>query len=339
MRSVHTSLVVLASASLVLAACGDDGDRSAAPGGDSGGEDGLKIAAIFSGPVNDADYNSLGLLALEAAEEDGASTSYTESVAVPDIEARLNEMVGDGNDIIWTHGSQFYDATAKVAAENPDITFIGEYDGEPENPPENVWILDRQFHLGFYSMGILAAGLSESGQIGYLGGLSLPFSFSEVHAMEQALADSGSDVTINPVYTGDFNDAAKAQQFATQLLNSGADVIVGSLNQAATGAFQAFNDRAEGDGWVTAKYTDKSESAGSHYAGSLEYDFVEPLREIVDEIESGTTSGYYEMGRLTGVQVVMSDGVPAEVREAVETAFEEVRSGAIEVEFDTTPVE
>lgn len=332
MRTLWKSLAPLAAASLVLAGCGDEGTAGGADGED------LKIAAIFSGPVNDADYNNLGLLALEAAEEDGATTSYTESVAVPDIEARLNEMVGDGNNVIWTHGSQFYEATAKVANDNPDIVFIGEYDGEPENLPENVWILDRQFHYGFYSLGILAANLTETGNVGYLGGLSLPFAFSEVHAMEQAIADSGLDVTVNPVFTGDFNDASKAQQFTTQLLNSGADVIVGALNQGATGSFQAFNNRAEGDGWVTAKYTDKSGSAGSHYAGTLEYDFIEPLREILAEIEGGTTSGYYEMGATAGIKVAMSESVPAEVREIVEKSFEDVRSGAIEVEFNATPV-
>ena len=47
-------------------------------------------------------------------------------VAVPDIEARLNEAVGDGADVVWTHGSQFYEATAKVAEANPDVAFIGE---------------------------------------------------------------------------------------------------------------------------------------------------------------------------------------------------------------------
>ena len=210
---------------LLLGACGSE-DAEPEPGGEG---DTVKIAAIFSGPTNDADYNALGLQALQAAEQGGAEISYTEKVAVPDIEARLNEAVGDGADVVWTHGSQFYEATAKVAEANPDVAFIGEYDGIPKDQPANVWTIDRQFHIGFYGMGVFASKLSKTGTVGYVGGLSLPFSMSEVHAMEQAIADTGASTTIKPVWTGDFNDAAKAQQFSTQLIGSGADVIVGSL--------------------------------------------------------------------------------------------------------------
>lgn len=342
-RSVRSTVLAFASVGvLALGACGgSEGTTPSASGGAGGG--GAKgssqvISAIFSGPTNDADYNALGLAALKAAEGKGAKISFTEKVAVPDIEARLNEAVGEGSTVIWTHGSQFYAATAKVAEANPEIAFIAEYDGKPDKQPANVWIIDREFHLGFYSMGVLAANLTKTGTVGYVGGLSLPFAFSEVHAMEQAFKDSGKTVNLKPVFTGDFNDAAKAQQFTTQLLGSGADVIVGSLNQGATGTFQAFSGRPDGDGWVTAKYTDKSASAGSHYAASLEYDFVGPLGEILGKIASGTTTGHYGMGQQSGVKIGYSSKVPAEAKAAAEKAFADVKSGAVTVELNTAKV-
>jgi basic membrane protein A len=322
---------------LTLTACGGSGDDGGSGSSDGGG-DTTKIAAMFSGPTNDNDYNALGLAALNAAKADGAEVSYTEKVAVPDIEARLNEAVGDGNTVIWTHGSQFYDATAKVAEENPDVTFIAEYDGVAKDQPANVWTIDRQFHLGFYGMGVFASKLSKSGTIGYVGGLSLPFSFSEVHAMQQAISDTGASTTIKPVWTGDFNDAAKAQQFTTQLLSQGADVIVGSLNEGATGTFQAFEGKPDGAGWVTAKYTDKSAAAGSHYAGSLEYDFTKPFADVLGKIKSGERTGRYALGFDTGVTIKMSDNVPDDVKAAVTDVMDKVKSGAIEVKLDVSKV-
>jgi basic membrane protein A len=331
----HTfALAALVAGSVGLAACGNGSE----PTGDGSTGGGLKIAAIFSGPTNDADYNAIGLAALNAAKADGAEVSFSEKVAVPDVEARLNEAVGDGNTVIWTHGSQFADATVKVAKDNPDVNFIAEYDGEYKDLPANVWTIDRQFHLGFYGMGIFASKLSKTGTVGYVGGLSLPFSFAEVHAMEQAFTESGANVTLKPVWTGDFNDAAKAQQFTAQLLQSGADVIVGSLNQGAAGTFQAFEGKPAGAGWVTAKYTDKSASAGEHYAGSLEYDFTKPLSDVLDKIETGTTTGRYPLGFETGVTVKMSDNVPADVKAAVEEAMAKVKNGSITVKLDTTKV-
>jgi basic membrane protein A and related proteins len=328
--------VVAAVVALTLTACGggsDEGSTDSAKGGDA-----TKIAAMFSGPTNDNDYNALGLAALNAAKAGGAKVSYTEKVAVPDMEARLNEAVGDGNTVIWTHGSQFYDTTAKVAKENPDVTFIAEYDGVAKDQPDNVWTIDRQFHLGFYGMGVFASKLSKTGTIGYVGGLSLPFSYSEVHAMQQAISDIGASTTIKPVWTGDFNDAAKAQQFTTQLLGQGADVIVGSLNEGATGTFQAFEGKPEGSGWVTAKYTDKSSAAGSHYAGSLEYDFTKPLADVLAKISSGTRTGRYPLGFDTGVTIKMSDNVPADVKTAVADAMDKVKSGSVDVKLDVSKV-
>jgi basic membrane protein A and related proteins len=327
---------VVAALALTLTACGGGVDEGSSGSGDNA--DTTKIAAMFSGPTNDNDYNALGLAALNAAKAGGAEVSYTEKVAVPDIEARLNEAVGDGNTVIWTHGSQFYDATAKVAQENPDVNFIAEYDGVAKDQPANVWTIDRQFHLGFYGMGVFASKLSKSGTIGYVGGLSLPFSFAEVHAMQQAIADTGAATKIKPVWTGDFNDASKAQQFSTQLLSQGADVIVGSLNEGASGTFQAFEGKPEGSGWVTAKYTDKSAAAGSHYAGSLEYDFTKPLADVLAKIKSGTRTGRYALGFDTGVTIDMSDNVPADVKTAVTEVMDKIKSGAVQVKLDVSKV-
>lgn len=330
MRTVVRAVAAVLALSLALAGCG--GEDSAGEGGE------LRIAAIFSGPTTDADYNALGLEALQAAEEDGAQISYSESVAVPDIERVLQEYVADGFNVIWTHGSQFYEATAKIAEQYPDVTFIGEFDGEPEGQPDNVWVLDRNFHTVFYPIGTLAAHLTKSGKVGYLGGLSLPFSYSEVHAVEQAIADSGKKAVLNPVWSGDFNDTVKAQQLTSQLLSGGNDVIITSLNLGVVGAFKAVTDTAPGSAWLTVKYTDKSQNGPQHYAATALYDFTGPFTEIIDEIEAGTTKGYYAITFGKGASVAVGDQVPAEVKQAVDDAVAGISDGSIEVELDQTEV-
>jgi basic membrane protein A len=331
MRGLIRLLAALTAVLLVAAGCG---------GGDGGGSgDGkVRIAAIFSGPTTDADYNALGLEALKAAEKDGAEVSYSESVAVPDIERVLQEYVADGFNVIWTHGSQFYEATSKIAKQNPDVRFIGEFDGEPEGQPENVWVIDRNFHTVFYPLGVLATNLTTSGKVGYLGGLSLPFSYSEVHAVEQAISDSGKDVKLTPVWSGDFNDTVKAQQLTSQLISGGADVVVTSLNLGVVGAFKAVNDTDPGSAWVTVKYTDKSQNGPEHYAATVLYDFVHPLTEILADIDKGTTKGHYVIGFGQGASVDVGDNVPAEVKAEVEKAVAGISDGSIEVGLDQSEV-
>lgn len=334
-RHSLTFLAVAASTTLALTACGGGDDGGSAGGGD--GEE-LRVAALFSGSTTDADYNALGLLALQQAEKDGADVAYSESVPVPDVERVMKEYLAEGFNVIWTHGSQFYESTAKLAQQNPDVTFIGEFDGEAPNQPDNVWILDRNFHLGFYAVGVLASELSQTGTVGYVGGLSLPFSYSEVHAMEQAIADTGANTKINAVWTGDFNDPAKAQQISTQLLNQGADVIVGSLNLGAVGTFQALENRPQGEAWVTAKYTDKSQFGEEHYAGSVIYDFTKPLTDVLAKVADGETKGYYPLGFATGVEIQVDEGVPAEIKAVVDETVAKVKDGSIEVERDVSKI-
>jgi basic membrane protein A and related proteins len=340
MRSPRLFASALSAALLLsVAACGGDGGDSG-DGGSAGGDgEAPRIAAVFSGTTTDADYTFLGLQALEAAEEDhGAEITYSESVQVPDAERVLREYVADGYNVVWTHGSQFYDATIAVAAEAPDVVFIAEQDTEPADVPENVWVLDRNFHLAFYPLGVLAGAVSESGQIAYLGGVTLPFSYSEVHAVEQALEDSGSDATLSPVWTGDFNDPTKAQQFTSQLLADGNDVVLTSLNLGAVGAFEAVGDADPGV-LMTAKYTDKSNLSADHYLTSVLYDFSVMLDEILTGIEGGETGGYLGMTYEQGISLQEPQNVDQAVIDQVNEVVEQLAAGEIEVERNVDPVE
>jgi len=336
-RSRRLSILVPAlGLTLVLAACGGTTSPTASDTGDKAAA--LKVAGLFAGATTDADYNALGLIALQQAEKDqGVKIAFSESVQVPDTERVMKEYLADGYNVIWTHGSQFFQATDKLAKENPNVTFIGEFDEKPKEASPNVWVIDRNFHVAFYPIGVLAGAATKSGKIAYVGGLSLPFSYSEVHAMNQALKDTGSSATINSVWTGDFNDPAKAQQITSQLLGQGNDVIVGSLNLGMVGAFQAVKDKPAGV-IVTAKYTDKSQFDPTHYATSAIYDFAKPLNDVLVKIADGTRSGYYPLGFDTGVSIQTPKNVDPAVAQQVEQAVADIKSGKITVVKDLSPI-
>ena len=339
MRSTRLLVTALTTATLLaVSACGG-GDSGGSSDGSASGGDAPKIAAVFSGATTDADYTFLGLQALQSAEKDfDAQTTYSENVAVPDAERVIREYVADGNTIVWTHGSQFYDATVKVAKESPDVTFIAEQDTQPADVPDNVFVLDRNFHLAFYPLGVLAGAATKTGKIAYLGGPTLPFSYSEVHAVQQALQDSGSSATLTPVWTGDFNDPAKAQQFTSQLIAGGNDVILGSLNLGMVGAFEAVKSEGNGSTLITAKYTDKSDLAPDNYVTSVLYDFSVMLDDILTQVQDGKSGGYLGMDYDKGISVQEPANVDPAVKEQVDKAVEDLKSGAIEVKRDVTPI-
>lgn len=299
-----------------------------------------KMAAILPGVITDADYNTLGYLGLLGVQKElGIDVAYSESVPVPDVDRVMREYIDDGFNIIFTHGGQFVSQTLALAAEFPNVYFIAEGDGNVEDAPANFWIIDRNFQVGFYALGAAAAQQTQTGKVGYIGGLTLPFSYAEVHAMEQAVADLELDVEIKPVWAGNFNDPTKARELADAMIADGVDVIVGSLNLGMFGLFEAVKAAPE-PVWVTAKYTDKTNFAPENYITSVLYDFEGPLSEIVQMIMDGETGGYYPLGFDTGVALQLPlANVSEELNAAMEELVEQIESGDIEVVKDTEAIE
>jgi len=298
-----------------------------------------KLAAIFPGVITDADYNTLAYVGIsELQKATGIETAYSESVVVPDVDRVMREYIDAGYNIIWTHGGQFLTQTVDLAKQFPDVIFIGEGDAPVADAPANLWFIDRNFHVGFYGIGALAAKATQTGKIGYLGGLALPFSYAEVHAVQQAIKDLGLDVEVKAVWAGDFNDPTKARQVADALIAEGCDVIMGSLNLGMFGLFEAVK-ASPTKVLVTAKYTDKSTYAPDNYMTSLLYDFAGPLKEIYAKIQAGETGGYYPLGFATGVALQTPlKNVSPEIQAEMDTLLADLRAGKIEVVKDTSEI-
>jgi basic membrane protein A len=299
-----------------------------------------KLAAIFPGVITDADYNTLAYIGASAVKADlGVDMAYSESVAVPDVDRVMREYIDAGYNIIWTHGGQFVTQTVDLAKQFPDLVFIAEGDAAIDNPPANLWFIDRNFHIGYYAIAVIAAEASKTGKIGYIGGQTLPFSYAEVHAIQQAIKEQNLNVELKTVWTGDFNDPTKARQVADAMIADGVDVIMGSLNLGMFGVFEAVK-AASTPVLVTAKYTDKSSFAPKNTITSLLYDFKGPMEDIVGKIMKGEKGGYYPLGFATGVAVQTPlMNFPAEKVSAVEKVIQDVKDGNIKVVKDITPIQ
>jgi len=300
----------------------------------------FKLAAIFPGVITDADYNTLAYVGLNAVKSDlGVDTAYSESVAVPDVDRVMREYIDGGFNIIWTHGGQFVNQTVELAKTFPNVVFIAEGDAPVADSPANLWFIDRNFHTGYYAIGALAARATKTGKIAYIGGQTLPFSYAEVHAVEQAIADSGKTVELKKVWAGDFNDPTKARQVADAMMAENVDVIMGSLNLGMFGVFEAVKANSK-PVLVTAKYTDKTSFAPKNVITSLLYDFKGPMKDIVGKVINGEKGGYYPLGFATGValQTPFQNADPA-LQAEVEKILQDIKDGKIEVKKDNTPIQ
>jgi basic membrane protein A len=293
-----------------------------------------KLAAVMAAPIQDADYGTLAYEAImHINKKYGIEVAYSEKTQVPDAERVYREYIDEGYNILWLHGGQWSAPAVKIADEFPDVTFIGEVDDVPKNIKPNFWYIDRNYYLGFYPLGYLAALKTRTGKIGYIGGLDLPFAKGEVNAVKQALRDMGSRAEFYYVFTGDFNDTMKARQAAEGLIDRDVDVILSALNMGNFGLFPAVLESSK-KVYVATSHTDKKAFAPAQYLTSDLYNYKQPLDFVVEKIMQGQKTGVIslEYGPEKGIwtQFPISN-VSEEINSKVRQLANAIATGTVKV--------
>lgn len=286
-----------------------------------------KMAMIMPGPIQDADFNAVGYLALQqVAKTYNLQVSHSESVVVADAERITREYVSAGYDVIANHGGQFIPIMTKLAPQFPAVTFIQEASGRLPSLPANAWNIGRKFYQGFYVLGALGALATKTNKVGMVAGVRLPDVITSVNSVAQALKDTNPRAELVYNFVGDFNDPVKARQTAEAQIAAGADFLVVFVNLGLSGVVEAVK-AASRPVLLTTFYTEKWELAPKHLTVSLVFDFNKPYGEIVGKILKGERTGYYEMRPGSGMELSDVRNVPAEVSQRVRAIFREVVGG------------
>ncbi len=297
-----------------------------------------KMAMIMPGPIQDADFNAVGYLALQqVAKTYDLQVSHSESVVVADAERITREYVTAGYEIVANHGGQFIPIMNKLAPQLSNATWIQEASGRLPNLPKNAWNIGRKFLQGFYVLGALGALATKSNKVGMVCGVRLPDVITSVNSVAQALRDVNPQAQLLYNWVGDFNDPVKARQTAEAQIAAGADFIVVFVNLGLSGVIEAVK-AAPRPVLLTTFYTEKWDLAPKNLTVSLIFDFNKPYHEIVGKILKGERTGYYEMRPGSGMELSEIRNVPPSVADKTRAIFKEVVAGkAIPEVVDKTP--
>jgi basic membrane protein A len=240
----RASVAALAASGLVvLTACGTSAGAEEDPA--DGGAEPLAVGVFLPGSTSDTGFMESAYLGYQrAAEEhgDAVEMSFVEEVAAADYEQTLQRFAST-SDLVISVGGQTDADLRKVAPQFPDVTFVeigGPADAEPL---DNLAYYDPQQAEAEYLSGAAAALSSESGKVGFIGGVELPaiVNASLAFANGAEAAVPGTEV-VTPQYIGDFNDPAKAKQAAAANYGVGVDVVGQIVNLGKQGIEQAAQD-------------------------------------------------------------------------------------------------
>lgn len=183
----------------------------------------MKVAAIFSTPIEEPWVNQIHEAMLKAEEELGVEYSFAESVASADYARVLREFARDGNQFITGDAFAAEDIARRVAKEFPDTAFVF---GSGQGPAEpNFSVYDNWIHEPAYLSGLIAGKMTKSNTIGTVAAMDIPEVARLTNAFCGGAKEVNPDVKCKVTFIGSFFDPPKAKEAALAQIDSGVDVI------------------------------------------------------------------------------------------------------------------
>lgn len=270
--------------------------------------------------------------ALQKAKTDlGVEVTLLESKELADLEPNLTKMASEGYNYVVGCGYLFTDALTAVAPKFPDVKFAI-VDSVVDAP--NVQSLVFAANEGGFLVGALAAGMSKTGTVGFLGGMEGPL----IKNFEVGY-DAGAK-TLNPTikilsgYTGSFSDVAKGKEVSLTQFKQGADVIYAAAGACGLGTIEAAKENGF---WAIGVDTDQDGYAKGSVLTSMVKHVEVGVYNSLKSAFDGTFKGGIISSDLKAGGVDMSemkytkDKVPAELLAKVAKLAEMIKSGAIKV--------
>ena len=200
------------------------------------------LGGKFDKSFNEAAYNG----AERWASETGGTYKELEMQSEAQREQALRRLAEQGANPIVMTGFAFGDVLNEVAPDFPDTKFAI-VDGFVEQP--NVRTILFSEHEGSYLVGMMAAMKSETGTVGFVGGMDIPLIRKFACGYAQGVLAVNPDATIVANMTGTtpaaWNDPVKGAELAKAQISQGADVIYAAAGGTGIGVLQAVADEGK----------------------------------------------------------------------------------------------
>jgi len=154
-----------------------------------------------------------------------------------EMELTARALAEQGYDLVIVMGYGVEDWAARIAKEYPDTHFFGAAVQLEDLP--NTSSGDFKEHEGSFTVGMVAAMLTKTGKIGYIGGSDSPlltrFSWGYIQGAQYV----SPDIEVVTGWVGVFNDPTKGKELALTQFQEGADIIYAAAGKSGEGVLAA----------------------------------------------------------------------------------------------------
>jgi basic membrane protein A len=332
---------------LVVSACGDDDSDSNSGSGDTtaadttsaetpADKDSVKIAVSLITTQNDGSFGQSIFTGVENAVKEFSNLDLTATLE----NQTTNQKISNGikqlaplNQVVVTSGGSVTPSLDALAPQFLDTHFL-QVSGVPEKQHENVTGLIANWGAGAYVAGVLAATISKSDVVGFIGGQAIPDQAAAIVGFEAGAKSVNPKVKVLTTETGSFVDVAQAKAATAAQLDSGADVIYPFLDTAANGVYQASNE--SGKDPAIFKITIPDCKAYKNMVGTQIVDLTLATQRMIDSYMNGTLKGGAIMLGLANPEVQRVELCPkyeqdSKVADTLEQTVADINSGKVEL--------
>jgi basic membrane protein A len=304
----RVGVVAGAVALLTTAACSSDADippPSSSAGADTAssssespaaGDNTYRVAALLTGTENDGGISQGFVEGMRLAESKyGVEIRTVGPIQTPDETMQQGAAFAqEGFDLVFIVHSGLIDATPKLAEQFPDTTFCAFFDEDPDvlaGQPKNVCYFDPENQYGSFMGGVAAGLATTTNHVGAIVGMDIPLATRQAQGFHLGAMCVNRDVQYGEVFTGDFNDAAKAKAAAESLYGNGADILLAAVDSAVQGMFTVA-EAAPGR-LVVAQYFDNYDAAPDVVLTSALFGLDEIALQMIEDGMAGKIERQY----------------------------------------------
>ncbi len=165
------------------------------------------------------------IAAMDAAGKTyGAKTRYV-FVSDPSNYTSTLDLLAESYDVVATCFPEMGPPVEAAAKAHPKTRFIWIYGTAFTPAIPNVVTVGYKFYEGMYFAGILAAHITTTEKIGYIGGAANPAINEDYWALAAGAKSVNPSISVSGAFVGSYTDPNGGQQVADSMYGSGVDVI------------------------------------------------------------------------------------------------------------------
>ncbi len=310
---------------------------------------GTDVGIVFDlGGRGDKSFNDGAYIGGERAQRElGAHVRFIEPGDGSDREAGLRLLAAEGMDLVVGVGFIFSDDLTQLAVEYPNTKFAGvDYSigadsaGNPIAPPANLAALKFREEEGSFLVGALAALVSKTKKLGFVGGMNFPLIHKFEAGYRAGIRHVCAQCTIVSQYAGvtpeAFRNPGRGKELALSQYQQGVDIIYHASGSTGLGVFEAARQTGK---FAIGVDADQYQEAPGYILTSMVKGVDVAVFEATRWTKEGNfRGGVYQLGlKEQGVGYVYDDNnralIPPEIRARVEQLRQDIIAGKIKVPY------